>query len=87
MPLVYSLGVELRRQFHALYVPSSTGVNDRPFSIFIRALGVATTPSRSAIYLSKVADEICTGTVVGRPREVTRLAGSLDGEKNVFVAE
>ncbi|KAL8274450.1 hypothetical protein Esti_001610 [Eimeria stiedai] len=81
-------GLELRRQFYALYVPTSSGLNNRPFPIFIAARGEMEVPSQSSIYLTKAGNgNPCTGAVVGRPRTVALYSTNPEADERVFVAE
>ncbi|KAL8438432.1 hypothetical protein ACSSS7_000175 [Eimeria intestinalis] len=81
-------GFQLRRQFYALYVPTSGGLNNRPFPIFITARGKTEVPPQSSVYLTKDgSDNPCTGLVVGRPRSVSLYSTNPETDEKVFVAE
>ncbi|XP_026190736.1 uncharacterized protein LOC34621429 [Cyclospora cayetanensis] len=80
-------GVELRRQFYALYVAKSAGVDDRPFAMFIKARGDVKKPGANDIYLTLVGEDSCGGTVVGRSQDVSEITGGKSEEMKYFVAE
>ncbi|KAL8425245.1 hypothetical protein Efla_002311 [Eimeria flavescens] len=81
-------GVELQRQFYALYVPTSGGSNNRPFPIFIAARGELSLPDQNSLFLSKVNEgEHCSGTVVGRPTAIVEYPTNREMDEKMIVAK
>lgn len=75
-----SAGFDVEREYPALYAPSATGSNQRPFPIFIPFRGSVELPARDAISFHKMSHGACQGDVVGRSRETSFLQVSSSGD-------